>query len=55
MTVEASEFFDRAQQIALDYLKKAIEEDQRNRILARHDRDFDTVRDTPGFQELLAS
>lgn len=42
-------------QIALDYLRKAIEEDQRNRILARHDRDFDTVRDTPGFQELLAS
>lgn len=40
---------------ALEHLRKAIEEDQRNRILARHDRDFDPVRDSPGFQELLAS
>ena len=40
---------------ALVHLKKAIEEDQSNRILARHDRDFDLVRETPGFQELLAS
>ena len=40
---------------ALEYLRKAIDEDQRNRILARHDRDFDPVRDTPEFQELLAS
>jgi tetratricopeptide (TPR) repeat protein len=40
---------------ALDHLKRAIEEDQRNRILARHDSDFDSVRDSPGFQELLAS
>src|SRR6266545_1345518 len=40
---------------ALLYLKKAIEEDQSNRILARHDRDFDALRDTPSFQELLAS
>src|SRR5262249_21897275 len=40
---------------ALDHLKKAIEEDQSNRILARHDRDFDPLRETPGFQELLAS
>jgi tetratricopeptide (TPR) repeat protein len=40
---------------ALLYLKKAIEEDQSNRILARHDRDFDLLRETPGFQELLAS
>ena len=40
---------------ALEHLKKAIEEDQRNRILARHDRDFDPVRETPEFQELLAS
>lgn len=40
---------------ALEHLKKAIEEDQRNRFLARHDRDFDTVRDSPEFQELLAS
>ena len=40
---------------ALEHLRSAIEEDQRNRILARHDRDFDPVRDTPEFQELLAS
>ena len=40
---------------ALEHLKRAIEEDQRNRILARHDSDFDPVRDTPEFQELLAS
>ncbi|MGH9400101.1 MAG: tetratricopeptide repeat protein [Thermoanaerobaculia bacterium] len=40
---------------ALAYLKKAIEEDQSNRILARHDRDFDPVRQMPGFLELLAS
>lgn len=40
---------------ALEHLKKAIVEDQRNRILARHDSDFDPVRDTPEFQELLAS
>jgi len=31
------------------------EEDQRHRILARHDRDFDPVRDSPEFQDLLAS
>jgi tetratricopeptide (TPR) repeat protein len=42
-------------EVALEHLRKAIEEDQRNRILARHDRDFDPVRDNPGFQELLAS
>ncbi len=42
-------------QVALAHLKKAIEEDQRHRILARHDRDFDPVRDTPEFQEILAS
>ena len=41
--------------VALEHLKRAIEEDQRNRILARHDSDFDPVRDTPEFQELLAS
>ena len=40
---------------ALEHLRKAIEEDQSNRILARHDRDFDPVRETPGFLELLAS
>jgi tetratricopeptide (TPR) repeat protein len=40
---------------ALEYLKRAIGEDQRNRILARHDRDFDPVRESPEFQELLAS
>ena len=40
---------------AVEHLRRAIEEDQRNRILARHDRDFDPVRDTPEFQELLAS
>ncbi len=40
---------------ALEHLRKAIEEDQRHRILARHDRDFDTLRDTPEFRELLAS
>ncbi len=42
-------------QSSLAYLRKAIEDDQGNRILARHDRDFDQVRDTPEFQELLAS
>jgi tetratricopeptide (TPR) repeat protein len=40
---------------ALEHLRRAIEEDQRNRILARHDRDFDPVRDNPEFQDLLAS
>jgi len=40
---------------ALEHLKRAIEEDQSNRILARHDSDFDPVRDTPEFQELLVS
>ena len=40
---------------AVEHLRKAIEDDHRNRILARHDRDFDPLRDTPAFQELLAS
>ena len=40
---------------ALEHLRRAIGEDQRNRILARHDRDFDPVRDSPEFRELLAS
>jgi tetratricopeptide (TPR) repeat protein len=40
---------------ALEHLRKAIEEDKSNRVLARHDRDFDPVRETPGFLELLAS
>jgi tetratricopeptide (TPR) repeat protein len=40
---------------ALLHLKSAIDEDQSNRILARHDRDFDPLRETAGFQELLAS
>jgi tetratricopeptide (TPR) repeat protein len=40
---------------ALGHLQKAIEEDQRHRFLARHDRDFDSVRETPEFQKLLAS
>lgn len=38
---------------ALEHLRKAILEDQRHRILARHDRDFDPVRDSPAFQQLL--
>ncbi len=38
---------------ALEHLRKAIEDDGRHRILARHDRDFDPVRDAPGFQQLL--
>ena len=42
-------------QTAIEHLKRAIEEDQSNRILARHDRDFDPVRDTPECQELRAS
>jgi len=42
-------------EIALQHLKRAIEEDQRHRFLARHDRDFDPMRDTPAFQELMAS
>ena len=41
--------------VSLAHLKKAIDEDQRHRILARHDRDFDPLRETPEFQELLAS
>jgi tetratricopeptide (TPR) repeat protein len=41
--------------VSIQHLKKAIEEDQRHRILARHDRDFDPLRETPEFQELLAS
>ena len=40
---------------ALAHLKRAIEEDRSNRVLARHDRDFDPLRETQGFQELLAS
>jgi len=40
---------------ALTHLQKAIEEDQRHRVLARHDRDFDPVREAPEFQKLLAS
>jgi tetratricopeptide (TPR) repeat protein len=40
---------------ALEHLRRAIEEDQRHRFLARHDRDFDPLRDTPEFRELLAS
>ena len=40
---------------ALEHLRRAIGEDQRNRILARNDRDFDPVRDSPEFRELLAS
>jgi tetratricopeptide (TPR) repeat protein len=40
---------------AMEHLRKAIEEDHRNRILARHDRDFDPLRETPAFLELLAS
>ncbi len=40
---------------ALEHLRQAIEEDQRHRVLARHDRDFDPVRDSPEFQDLLAS
>jgi tetratricopeptide (TPR) repeat protein len=40
---------------ALAHLKKAIEEDKSNRVLARHDSDFDMLRETPAFQELLAS
>jgi len=42
-------------EIALEHLQKAIEEDQRHRVLARHDRDFDPIRETPEFQKLLAS
>ncbi|MEO8430468.1 MAG: hypothetical protein ABI592_03085 [Acidobacteriota bacterium] len=42
-------------EVSLQHLKRAIEEDQRHRILARHDRDFDPLRETPEFQELLAS
>jgi tetratricopeptide (TPR) repeat protein len=40
---------------AVEHLKRAIEEDQRHRVLARHDSDFDPVRDSPEFQELMAS
>jgi tetratricopeptide (TPR) repeat protein len=40
---------------ALEHLRRAIDEDQRNRILARHDRDFDPVRHTPEFLELLTT
>jgi tetratricopeptide (TPR) repeat protein len=42
-------------EVALEHLQKAIAEDQRHRILARHDRDFDPVREAPEFQKLLAS
>jgi hypothetical protein len=40
---------------AVEHLRRAIEEDQRHRVLARHDRDFDPVRELPEFQQLLAS
>jgi tetratricopeptide (TPR) repeat protein len=42
-------------EVSLQHLKRAIEEDQRHRILARHDSDFDPLRETVEFQELLAS
>jgi len=41
--------------VAVDHLPKAIAEDQRHRILARHDRDFDPVREAPEFQKLLVA
>jgi tetratricopeptide (TPR) repeat protein len=44
-----------ALETAVGHLQKAIEEDQRHRVLARHDRDFDPVREMPEFQKLLAS
>jgi tetratricopeptide (TPR) repeat protein len=40
---------------ALGHLRRAIEEDQRHRVLARHDRDFDPVREAPEFQKLLSA
>ena len=40
---------------AVEHLRRAIEEDQRHRVLARHDKDFDPVRDTPEFQDLLSA
>lgn len=40
---------------AVEHLRRAIEEDQRHLFLARHDKDFDSVRHSPEFQELLAS
>ena len=44
-----------ALETALEHLRKAIEEDQRHRVLARHDRDFDPVREAPEFQKLLSA
>ena len=40
---------------AVEHLRRAIEEDQRHRVLARHDKDFDPVRDSPEFQDLLSA
>ncbi len=40
---------------SLEHLRRAIEGDQRHRVLARHDRDFDPVRGSAEFQDLLAS
>jgi tetratricopeptide (TPR) repeat protein len=40
---------------AAEHLRRAIDEDGRHRVLARHDRDFDPVREAPEFLELLAS
>jgi tetratricopeptide (TPR) repeat protein len=41
--------------VAAEHLRRAIDEDGRHRVLARHDRDFDPVREAPEFLELLAS
>jgi tetratricopeptide (TPR) repeat protein len=38
---------------SLENLRRAIEADDRNRVLARHDRDFDPLRALPDFQNLL--
>jgi tetratricopeptide (TPR) repeat protein len=40
---------------AAEHLRRAIDDDDRHRVLARHDRDFDPVREAPEFLELLAS
>jgi len=38
---------------AIDYLRKAVAADDRNRIYALNDPDFDSIRDEPEFIDLV--
>jgi hypothetical protein len=38
---------------ALEHLRRAIDHSERSRSYAKHDSDFDPIRDEPGFKELI--